>query len=418
MESQAPRKLDAKMPQTTNALHGHKISATQAGVAKSVISRDARTQERGGLCGTEFIRNRSDAARLSDHHLRISTVHRYTQHHRVLAVNRISASARLAHAILAGDQADTNPLPDLPSRHSAAQGFDAPNDFMPGNAGQSQTGICARDGGGIGVTDSACFHADSNLTRSRLRDRPFDHAQNARCGDFHCFVGAFHLSICAFLNLRFEYGCAERVHCRLDATLNPFLFPSIREYRECSSQAERHPPRNARRNALPRDRLRQRLSDPKRCLATRLGFQKVLFNSATACFSMRPLRVNTVNLPRAAVSILKAIDQAISPTPQLDLRRTAVLHPSTGLRQCNRAPICIWLKIGIGREICSDRILGNARIPGVERGDYRKVCFLMSSCLIFKSSVERGIPSLAAAPSGPATFPLLAARAASMSSFS
>jgi len=70
------------------------------------------------------------------------------------------------------------------------------------------------------------------------------------------------------------------------------------------------------------------------------------------------------------------------------------------------------------RESLSDRILGNARIPGVERGDYRKVCFLISSCLIFKSSVERGIPSLAAAPFGPATFPSLSARAASMSSFS
>ena len=42
----------------------------------------------------------------------------------------------------------------------------------------------------------------------------------------------------------------------------------------------------------------------------------------------------------------------------------------------------------------------------------------MLSCLIFKSTVERGIPSLAAAPFAPATFPLLSARAGSMSSFS
>jgi hypothetical protein len=46
------------------------------------------------------------------------------------------------------------------------------------------------------------------------------------------------------------------------------------------------------------------------------------------------------------------------------------------------------------------------------------LCFFMVSCLIFKASVDRGIPSLAAAPLGPATFPLLSARAASMSSFS
>jgi hypothetical protein len=42
------------------------------------------------------------------------------------------------------------------------------------------------------------------------------------------------------------------------------------------------------------------------------------------------------------------------------------------------------------------------------------LCFLIPNCLIFVSSVDRGIPSFAAAPSGPATFPLLSARAISM----
>ena len=36
--------------------------------------------------------------------------------------------------------------------------------------------------------------------------------------------------------------------------------------------------------------------------------------------------------------------------------------------------------------------------------------FFMLSCLILASRVERGIPSLAAAPFGPATFPLLSAK--------
>jgi hypothetical protein len=42
-------------------------------------------------------------------------------------------------------------------------------------------------------------------------------------------------------------------------------------------------------------------------------------------------------------------------------------------------------------------------------GSYRMVCFFMLSCLISSSSDDRGIPSLAAAPFGPATFPLLSA---------
>jgi len=45
---------------------------------------------------------------------------------------------------------------------------------------------------------------------------------------------------------------------------------------------------------------------------------------------------------------------------------------------------------------------------------YRMEYFFMLRCLIFKSRVERGIPSFKAAPFGPATFPLLSARAASM----
>lgn len=44
--------------------------------------------------------------------------------------------------------------------------------------------------------------------------------------------------------------------------------------------------------------------------------------------------------------------------------------------------------------------------------------FSIPSCLIFDSSVEAGMPSVAAAPRGPATFPRLFARAASIISFS
>jgi hypothetical protein len=40
--------------------------------------------------------------------------------------------------------------------------------------------------------------------------------------------------------------------------------------------------------------------------------------------------------------------------------------------------------------------------------------FSIPSCLIFDSSVEAGTPSVAAAPRGPATFPRLFARAASI----
>ena len=158
------------MPKATNALHSDQISTAQAGVAKSVVGRDTRAQERGGLCRSELVWNGSDAARLSDHHFRISSIHGDSRYHGVLTIHDVSASARFAHPVFAAEEADADSLTDLPLGHAAAQGVNATHDFVPWNSRQLQTRIHARDRGRIGVTDSACFHANSNLTRRRLRE--------------------------------------------------------------------------------------------------------------------------------------------------------------------------------------------------------------------------------------------------------
>jgi hypothetical protein len=158
METHVPRKLDTKMPKAANALHSDQISAAQAGVAKSVVGRDARAEERSGFYGCELIRNGSDAARFSDHHFRISSIGSYSQYHRVLTIHDVTASARFAHPIFSGNETDTNPLTDFPSGHSATDGFNATNHFMPRNTRQSQTGVDSRHRGSIGVTDSTCFY--------------------------------------------------------------------------------------------------------------------------------------------------------------------------------------------------------------------------------------------------------------------
>jgi hypothetical protein len=165
-----PRELDTKMPKATNALHSDQISSAQAGVAKSVVGRNTRAEERGGFCRAELIRNESDAARFSDHHFRISSIHGYARYNGVLTIHNVSASARLAHPVFAAEEADTDALTDFPSGHSAAQCLNAANYFVTRNARQSQARVGAGDRGGIGVTDSAGFHANANLTGSRLRN--------------------------------------------------------------------------------------------------------------------------------------------------------------------------------------------------------------------------------------------------------
>src|SRR5262249_33686438 len=147
-----------------------------------------RAKERGGLCGTEFVRNGSDPAGLGDHHFRISPIHRYTRDYGVLTIHSVSAPARLANSVLPSDQADTDTLADFPPGHSLPQRLNATNHFMPRNARQNQAWVIAGDRVGIGVTDSACFHSNANLAWSRLGDRPFHYSKHAGCGDFHCFV--------------------------------------------------------------------------------------------------------------------------------------------------------------------------------------------------------------------------------------
>jgi hypothetical protein len=136
MEAHVPRKLDTKMPKAANALHSDQISTTQAGVAKSVVGRDPRAEERGCFRRPEIIRNRRDAARFSDHRFRISSIHGDSRHHGILTIHNVSASAWLAHSVFAAEKPDTDPLTDFPSGHSAAQGFDAANHFMTWNARQ------------------------------------------------------------------------------------------------------------------------------------------------------------------------------------------------------------------------------------------------------------------------------------------
>jgi hypothetical protein len=55
---------------------------------------------------------------------------------------------------------------------------------------------------------------------------------------------------------------------------------------------------------------------------------KNLLNSAIACVSSRPLRMNTENLPRAAVSILKVIDQALDGYGSRDCAALHCFHHS------------------------------------------------------------------------------------------
>jgi hypothetical protein len=109
--------------------------------------------------------------------------------------------------------------------------------------------------------------------------------------------------------------------------------------------------------------------------SAQLGY-RICFDSAT--------RTNTANLPRCAVSILKVIDQAISPISQSRVHSShpstdsLVVHPSTQLDFTeNRGLKRNW----------NDRILGTARILGAYRSDLPDA--MLSYVQLFDFQIQR-----------------------------
>jgi hypothetical protein len=187
-KSHVAGKLDTKMSEAANSLHGDQITAAQAGVAKSVVGRNPCAEKRSGVYGGEFVRNGSDPARLRNHDFRVSSVDRYSWRDRVLTIYDVSPSAGFARSVFAAEEANAHALTGFPSGHSTAQCVNAAHDFMARNAGQLQTRVGARDRGRIGMTNPAGFHANANLTCSRLRHWAFHYSKHAWFGDFDCFV--------------------------------------------------------------------------------------------------------------------------------------------------------------------------------------------------------------------------------------
>jgi len=62
------------MPKAPNACTATRSPPRKPALRRALLGGDTRAEERGGFCGAELIWNGSDAAGLSDHHFRISTV--------------------------------------------------------------------------------------------------------------------------------------------------------------------------------------------------------------------------------------------------------------------------------------------------------------------------------------------------------
>src|SRR6266404_7243088 len=159
------------MSQAADALDGDEISAAEAGVSQGVVGGDAGAEERGGFGGAEVVGDGGDAASFGDHNLGVAAVDGDTGDYGVEAIDDVASAAGLAGAVFAAEEADAYALTNFPFADAGAEGFDAADYVVGGDARELQAGVGAGYRGGVGVADAAGFYADANLAGGGLGDR-------------------------------------------------------------------------------------------------------------------------------------------------------------------------------------------------------------------------------------------------------
>src|SRR5712671_6625302 len=196
------------MSEATDALDGDEISATEAGVAQGIVGGDAGAEERGGFGGAEVVGDGGDAASFGNHNFGVAAVDGDAWDYGVEAIDDVAAAAGLAGAVFTAEEADSYALTNFPFGDAGAEGFDAADYFVAGDAREFQAGIGAGDRGGVGVADAAGFYPDANLAGGGLGDGAFYYFEDIWRGDFYRFVGAFHLErSCSVLGHYAWLGC-------------------------------------------------------------------------------------------------------------------------------------------------------------------------------------------------------------------
>jgi hypothetical protein len=95
--------------------------------------------------------------------------------------------------IMATEEADSHSLSDAPSRDTGANRFDTPRRLVPRHSGKAETWKQRRDSVRVGMTDSARFNPDQNLSLARLGNWSFNNPKATGRRDFDCLVCFRHI---------------------------------------------------------------------------------------------------------------------------------------------------------------------------------------------------------------------------------
>jgi hypothetical protein len=142
------------------------------------------------------------------------------------------------------------PITRATEEHIAMRADDAqpvPTELLgPARAGEeSHIAVSLGEPGAPQRTPQLILWTETVVKRCQRSSPPWASMANSASSGVATSATLYVLFISMCLPFAFQFGSTQACHCRVDAALNLFLFPSIREYMECSFQASRRLLRNA-----------------------------------------------------------------------------------------------------------------------------------------------------------------------------
>src|SRR5262245_49969098 len=126
------------------------------------------------------------------------------------ALHEITAPAGLTDAVFTAEEADTNPLPDLPACNVRTGGIDTSDHFVTWHAWIRNAREVSVDRGHIRMTDTTRFYPDANLFGTWIHKRTFNGAKCARCCHFDGLVVCPHRDLLSGAVCSFRLSSLER----------------------------------------------------------------------------------------------------------------------------------------------------------------------------------------------------------------
>src|SRR2546428_1733968 len=128
-------KLNSKVPQAADALHGNEVRWHSPAVAEGIEGGDSGAHQRTCLCGIQALRHGCERFDRGEHVFLIAAVIADAGNFQVEAIRKISAAASNASAVLAPVPADADALAFFPAGNAGADVVNHACDFVSGGAG-------------------------------------------------------------------------------------------------------------------------------------------------------------------------------------------------------------------------------------------------------------------------------------------